>query len=255
MRHRRDFRPGICLAFSLVLGTAVANAQIVYTCDSSIATTTCTYLNTTVAGFYSSTFSNANASIYIRMGSASLGLSAFVPTGVTYTKYVAALTANTNKSAVQTAALAALNANDATPYGSGSVAVTGALGAALGFTKLNGVMSDGSTICTLPATGCYNSVITITNDPNVTLYYDDKGGTEPDGAFDFYAVVQHETDEVLGTPSCVGTGSSSVEPAVAGQTRLVKTVILSPSGVSAAATSASAPTLTDFCGTGIPSAV
>ena len=45
----------VCLAF----GTAMANAgTISYTCDPSVSATTCNYLNTTVAGNYSSTFTN-----------------------------------------------------------------------------------------------------------------------------------------------------------------------------------------------------
>ncbi len=36
---------------------------ITYTCDPSVAASTCAYLNTTVAGHYSSTFTNANANV------------------------------------------------------------------------------------------------------------------------------------------------------------------------------------------------
>ena len=44
----------------------------------------------------------------------------------------------------------------------------------------------------------------------ITLYYDDQGGTEGPGQYDFYAVVQHETDEVLGTSSCISTNSTTL---------------------------------------------
>ena len=46
---------------------------IVYTCDPSVSTAICDYLNTTVAGYYNSTFTNANANIYIAFGTTGLG--------------------------------------------------------------------------------------------------------------------------------------------------------------------------------------
>jgi hypothetical protein len=33
-----------------------------------VATATCNYLNTTVAGYYNDTFTNANANIYVQYG-------------------------------------------------------------------------------------------------------------------------------------------------------------------------------------------
>jgi len=261
MKQRKDFRPAICLAFSLAFGTALAQAQITYTCDPSIASTTCTYLNGTVAGYYSSTFANANASIYITLGSTGLGQSTQTTPKITYANYVAALNANTNKSSVQTAALSALNTYDAGPYGSGKVGVTSALATPLGQLAANngaGIKSDAATTCNLPSTGCYNAVITITNDPSTTLYYDDQGGTEPSNAFDFYAVVQHETDEVLGTSSCISTSGAqgaADDVVVDERTGLVTRVIRTAGGASPAATSAATASLTDDCGAGVPSAV
>ena len=41
---------------------------ISYTCDPSVAAATCNYLNTIVASDYSSSFTNANANIYITYG-------------------------------------------------------------------------------------------------------------------------------------------------------------------------------------------
>ncbi|MBV8817947.1 MAG: hypothetical protein JO022_06295, partial [Acidobacteriaceae bacterium] len=101
------------------------------------------------------------------------------------------------------------------------------------------------TKCTLPGTGCYNGIITITNDPNTLLYYDNQGGTEDSNAYDFYGTVQHETDELLGTGSCITTGSGG---------QGAQTVKLRARAVSAAA-SADQPSLTDYCGDGVPSAV
>ncbi len=197
---------------------------IVYTCDPNVDATkpgTCNYLNTTVAGHYNDTFTNANASIYIKYGATGLGSSFQYLNFITYNQYVTALGSNANKSAIQVAAQSALSTYDATPYGSGNVEVTSALGTTLGFTGLFGTDSS-SNFCTIGSAGCYNAIITITNDPGITLYYDNLGGNEPAGAYDFYTTVEHETDEVLGTSSCVSTQGNP---------------------------------LSDGCGSGIPSAV
>jgi hypothetical protein len=59
-------------------------ASISFTCDASIglnfdpggsSTSVCNYLNTTVSGLYSSTFTNANASVYIQSTNGGLGSS------------------------------------------------------------------------------------------------------------------------------------------------------------------------------------
>jgi hypothetical protein len=183
---------------------------IVYTCASNVAAATCNYLNTTVAGYYSSTFTNANAQIYIQYGATGLGESDGYLNLVTYKNYVAALTALPNKSSFQTSALSAINSNAAGPYGSGNVEVSTALGTVLGFSGMHGIVANESTDCTPGASGCYDEVITVADtamqqSEGFTLYYDNLGGSEPADAYDFYAVVQHETDEVLGTSSCIST--------------------------------------------------
>jgi hypothetical protein len=182
---------------------------IVYTCDPSVALATCTYLNTTVAGYYNSTFTNANANIYVTYGTTGLAETNQYQSDVSYANYVAALNGITTKSAIQVSALSALSTYDATPYGSGNVDVTAALASALGLGPdaiggLTGTTSVGAA-CTPGTGGCYDAVITVTNDPSTPLYYDNLGGAEPSDAYDFYAVVQHETDEVLGASSCITT--------------------------------------------------
>jgi uncharacterized protein (TIGR03437 family) len=119
---------------------------------------------------------------------------------------------------VQTAALAALNSYSAPIYGSGMVNVSAALGLSLGLPGMTGTTSTGSA-CNLPATGCYVSMITLTNVPS-TFYF--RTGTQPSSAYDFFTTVEHETNEVLGTSSCIDT---------------------------------TGPALTDSCGAGVPSAV
>jgi hypothetical protein len=191
-----------------------SGSGIQYTCDPSVTAATCDYLNTTVAGYYNSTFTNANASIYITFGSTGLGQSSGYDNYVTYDQYVSALNSNTNKSGVQTAALSALNTYDATPYGSNYVEITIALATALGLGPdaanggLTGTTANG-VACTPGAQGCYNAVIVVSDTPD-TFYYDNLGGTEPADEFDFYGVVQHETDEVLGTSSCITTQGPSL---------------------------------------------
>jgi hypothetical protein len=205
-------KKAVAVVFGFALGAGMAHAGISYTCDSSVAAATCNYLNTTVAGLYNSTFTNANASIYITYGTTGLAETQSAFNVVTYNQYVTALAANTNKSGVQTSALTALGNNDVTPYGGGNVNITASLAQALGLTGLtdNGVPVGSSTPCTLGITGCYNAEITVTNDAGTPLYYDNLGGAEPSNAYDFYATVEHETDEVLGTSSCIDTGNSAL---------------------------------------------
>lgn len=252
MNVRKDLCLAVCLALILASGASLANAQITFTCDPSVATATCNYLNTAISGHYSSTFANANANIYITYGATDLGASVHGENTIPYSQYVTALTANTAPSPVQTAALSALNTYDAGPYGNSSVQITSALGSAFGLTGLQGVnTSDFS--CDLGTPGCYDGVITMTNSSSITWYYLDQGGIEPVGAYDFYATVEHEADEVLGTSSCIRTASSE-NPAAAGRNEHIVTVIR-PKGADSLATAATTATLTDDCGAGMPSAV
>jgi hypothetical protein len=198
-----------------VFGTAVANAgNITFTCAANIDTTqagTCGYLNSTVANAYNSTFTDATANIYIQYGSAGLAQTNTYLNAVPYADYLAALQANPNKDALQVSSLASLT-NATTPYGSGNVGITVALAQALGIGAdalnggLTGIKANG-TSCNYGTANCYNAVITLTNASD-TWYYDNVGGS-PTGLYDIYSAVEHETDEVLGTSSCISTGSST----------------------------------------------
>ncbi|HEY2860622.1 MAG TPA: choice-of-anchor D domain-containing protein [Terracidiphilus sp.] len=189
---------------------------VVYTCASNVATSTCNYLNTVVAGYYNSIFTNANANIYIQYGATGLGSSVGYINLVPYSPYVTALTNIANKSSIQTSTLSAINTYATPIYGTqNKMEVTVALGSALGFTGLSGINAAETAPCTPYASGCYNEVITVANaatqaSEGFTLYYDDQGGSETASQYDYYAVVQHETDEVLGTSSCISTQSSSL---------------------------------------------
>jgi len=197
------------LAAGTMLATALASANgISYTCDPSVAASTCTFLNTTVAGLYDSTFKNANADIYIQYGTTSLAATSSVTNDVSYSAYVAALASDGTPNSLRSSALASLAANAAAPYGGGDVALSTALASALGFTGLSGVNAAGTSSCTFGASGCYNASITVTNDPSTPLYY--RTGTETADEYDFYSAIEHETDEVLGTSSCISTTGPSL---------------------------------------------
>jgi hypothetical protein len=189
---------------------------VVFTCNPNVAAATCSYLNSTVAANLNGTFTNANANIYVQYGATGLGSSTQYLNFVTYDQYVAALNANPNKSAIQKSALSALSTYDAGPYGASNVEVTSALGTNLGFTGMTGIQPN-LNACTPGTAGCYNVIVTVTNDPAVTLYYDNLGGTEPTDAYDFYAVVAHESNEALGTSSCISTGGNSLSDGCAAE--------------------------------------
>ena len=120
------------LAAGTMLATGLASASgISYVCASDVAASTCTFLNTTIAGIYNSTFSNANADIYIQYGTTSLAATSSVTNDVSYSAYVAALAADGTPNSLRSSALASLSANAAVPYGGGNVALSTALASAL----------------------------------------------------------------------------------------------------------------------------
>lgn len=201
-----------------VFGAALpALANITYTCDPSIDAThagTCAALNgSTVSGVYSSVFSNANANIYITYGA--LGAYAESNTGLTavsYSQYYGALAASTDDAT----ALASLSptSDPLLPYGntSGNIDVTPTLASALGLTgaETAGIHPDGSSCVLGVDTNCYSGVITIssTSFGSNPLYYPlSPSDAVVSGGFDFFYLVEHETDEVLGTISCIGTSN------------------------------------------------
>jgi hypothetical protein len=211
------------LAGALAMAAGLVNAEnMTFTCAATIDATaagTCAYLNTVVAGAYTSTFTNVNANIYIQYGTTGLASSttgffnslAYGGAG----GYLADLTANSVASgnAIQVAGVAALNAIDSgTYYANSTVSITSALGSALGIAGagLTGTTGPaaGNTACAIGTAGCYNGVVTLTNAPG-TWYYDQQGGTEASDVYDVYAAVYHEVDEILGTSSCIGTQASN----------------------------------------------
>jgi uncharacterized protein (TIGR03437 family) len=208
----------IPLAVILPALTLPSYAALTYTCDPNIDAAhagTCDFLNNTIAGIYNKTFTNISAGIYIQYGQTGLGQSTVgFDNQVTYSAFVAALTAASQASgnSVQQAAVKTLNSFDIALYGSGMVDTPSALLAALGIPNSQGVVFGTTAdlkFCATPGSGtCYNGIITITNDPGTHLYF--RSGTQSFDSYDFYAIAEHETDEILGTSSCISTGGSSL---------------------------------------------
>ena len=191
-RAARDFPPLV----SQPVSDTYPSGTIAYTCDATINAIAgvCNTLNTTIAALYSAAFSNANASIYITFGSTDLGESYTGLNLVSYSSYRGALLASESSANDATAITDSVPATS--PFGSDSVAITTATARALGFSTSPAITgNDGS--C------CYDGMITISSSMRSSgdLYY--RNGTITSGQYDFYTVVQHETDEVLGTASCV----------------------------------------------------
>jgi hypothetical protein len=202
------------LAFLILAAASLAFANIQYSCDSASFAAdapagTCGALNgLAVSNVYGSIFSNANASIYIAFGGTGLGQSSATFTPVSYSNYYSALAAHTD----DPTALASLGGST-DPLGAGSngeVDISAALANALGLTgaannnaDTAGVRSDGITNCTLSISDptCFNGVITITNAGG---FYFPGLTSDSGGLVDFYSVVEHETDEILGSVSCIG---------------------------------------------------
>lgn len=197
------------VAVGMVCSISLASAGgITYTCDPSVAASTCNTLNTTIAGLYNSTFSNVNANIYIQYGTTGLGQSTTGFTNqISYSTYIADLAAEAGPGTVRADAVASLPATEPALYGGAPIDITSALGTALGISGLNGTTAGGVQ-CTIGTAGCYNGIITITNDPTTLLYY--RNGTIDPAAYDYFSVVEHETDEVLGTSSCVDTTGAAL---------------------------------------------
>lgn len=223
----RSLRTMLLLAGLGVLCPQIARAGLSFTCDSSVDAAqagTCAYLNTTIAGLYNNTFSNIHANIYIEQGITGLGQSTVgYANPVTYTSYRNSLIAASSGSALDTAAIASLPVSQPSIYGGGNIELTSALAKALGYSFAYGTTAGGAA-CFVGTAGCYNGIVTITTLANLsaetggtqTLYYRQTGGAQPSNAYDYYSIVQHETNEILGASSCVSTGGGSLTNGCAG---------------------------------------
>jgi hypothetical protein len=182
---------------------AIAAPSIVYTCDATINALpgVCTTLNTTIASLYTSRFTDVNARIYIQFGATGLGQSDSAFNLINYTSFRNALNADqTDASDVLafTSSVPATNPINSTYQ----VWLTNPNARALGIAANTGLMSDGSTFCTIGTTGCYDAIITISSSVQALGHLFYRTGSITGSQYDFYSVVEHETDEVLGTSSC-----------------------------------------------------
>jgi len=225
----------VWLAAALLTGAIPASAGIItFTCSSAFnsafdpggsTTAVCNYLNTTIAGEYGNTFTNANANIYIDVTNSGLAnsTSGFYNL-VSYSTYQTKLEAESTDGARTT-----VPASEPGIFGSLGVEITSALAEALGITRtigngfVDGTTASGSA-CTTYATsgsGCYNGIIRL-NDPT-DLYnqtsgqgytYRGLGGSTNSSTsnYDFFGVVEHEMNEILGTSSCISTSGSLTNP-------------------------------------------
>ena len=192
----------------IVSTNAGSASSVVYTCDATVNAVAgvCNFLNTTIAGLYSSAFTNAKISVYIKFGNTGLGSSTTVLNLASYAAYRTALIAAQTDS---NDAIAINNGVSSTnPFGSDGVAMTNANARVLGFTPTFGLQSDGVTFCSLVNAGCYDSIITVSSSILASggLYF--RSGSIASNQVDFYSVVEHETDEGLGTSSCGFSGCS-----------------------------------------------
>lgn len=201
---------------SVSIGGGAVGASLTYTCDPSINAVAgvCNALNTTIAALYTSKFSDVNASIYVTFGTTGLGQSQYVINDKTYASFRGALQADQTDSNDVTSFTDSVPATN--PINSSdTVFLTNANARALGFAAGSGLQSDGSTFCTIGAAGCYDGIITVSSAQHSAgdLYF--RTGPPITGSqYDFYSVVEHETDEILGTPSCsIPACASEIYPA------------------------------------------
>jgi hypothetical protein len=199
-------------AFILTVVPGFANG-IQYVCDSTdsnqIGTSVCNTLTSTVEAQYASIFTNANALIYVQYGNigGDVGQNVQFYNTVSYSSYYNALTANEQGSNDVTA-VGSLGGSTTNPVVAGDgVALTSSLDAALGLSGATGICTTATNAscvaktpsCALGTANCYNDIITISN--SASLYYDT--GAYTNGQYDFFTAVEHETDEALGTSSCI----------------------------------------------------
>jgi hypothetical protein len=177
---------------------------LTYTCDSSITAISgvCSYLNSTIAALYTSRFTNVNANIYITFGSTGLGQNQSAINEFSYSAFRTALQnglSDANDTTAFTDSVTATNPIDS----SYDVYLTNANARALGFSATTGLTATGSSFCTIGTTGCYDAVLTVSSSELSAgnLYFRSDSGIASN-QYDFYSVVEHETDEILGTLSC-----------------------------------------------------
>jgi hypothetical protein len=209
----------LSLTFAAMATSASASGGVSFTCASDInvdgPANLCSSFGSVVASDYNSIFSNANASIYVQFANNNgLGEST---TGflnlVSYSTYLNALKTHSSGDATDISAIASLPSSEKPIYGGGDVQLTSALEGALGISGAVGTTVGGAPCFTPGSGGCYNGIITLNDPIDLAAQTGGQGyyfGTGVQGANDYsiFSILEHETDEVLGTSSCVSTGSA-----------------------------------------------
>ena len=177
------------------------HGTVTYTCDPSITAVAglCNTLNTTIANLYSNAFQNVNANIYITFGSTGLGESIIMLNFLDYSSYRSDLTALASDANDQLALAASVPATN--PFGNDQLVITNPHARALGYQPSSGITANQS-YCTAGTSGCYDGIIIISSAIQASGSFYFRSGAIGGGQFDFFTVAEHETDEIIGTPSC-----------------------------------------------------
>lgn len=207
---------GLVAAGVLFSSMSASASGINYTCSANVPTAVCNYLNgANISGLYAGALSSPNpqtylAQVYIQFGSTGLGESQQYYNSISYNNYRSALISDSSGDATDTSALASLPSTEPSIFGGNNIYMTTALESALGLGSGSGVDINLNQ-CTVDLTStnpsCWDGRITISN----SFTYWCRGvqasgcttGSSQTGLYDFFNVVEHETDEVLGTPSCI----------------------------------------------------
>ncbi len=200
------------LAFTAALSSA---GSVSFTCDSTVASMdgsgVCNYLNSTVAGIYGNTFTNASASIYVTTSGTGLGQSYDLRNQVSYSTFYNALAAESTNAV----AVASLPSTEPAIFSGASVWLTASQIDALGISVPASYGYDPDlNPCVLGSDSCYNGVIAIVTPAGLSsesggtqgLWFRNVDGTaagsQPANDIDYFSAVEHEVDEILGTASC-----------------------------------------------------
>lgn len=203
-------------------GAVNSTQGVIFTCDANFDTSgvpagLCAALNSIVPPLYSSTFTNVNASVYIAFDPNGLGTTTQFGNSVPYSTYRNALL-----SVSTGAAKAFVPAVEPSIFGTLPVGVTSALARHLALSGATSITAEGNSCSTPGIADCYDAIIHIVTPAGLLaetgsqgLTYRGLGGSTNGTTdnYDFFSVVEHELDEVLGTASCVSyTGPGTTDP-------------------------------------------